>query len=436
MAKILDVYLSNDFTGNLIQDDHGQMVFDYAASWLENPGAMPLSHSLPLRKERFSSKECRGFFAGILPEESTREIIARNLGISPRNDFSLLERIGGECAGAITFLPTGTKLPLSNFKYREVGAHELASILRELPRRPLMAGDKGIRLSLAGIQNKIAVRVNQGKIFIPYDVAPSTHILKPAIDRFEGVVFNEAFCMKLANAIGLPAAKVDIGQAEGIDYLLIERYDRKMTGDFPFLYEKIIKNMPGPSKFFVTRLHQEDFCQALGIMPERKYQAEDGPSLKQCFELLREVSTAPVIDLQNMLDAVIFNFLVGNHDAHGKNFSLLYDWSLRPISTLYDRHKRLAPLYDVLSTAYYPELSKKMAMKIGGEYSSDKVLPKNFEKLAEETGLAKPLVKRRVPELAEMILSKIPEVIMDYPVSMAVASLIQNHCESRIRDFK
>jgi serine/threonine-protein kinase HipA len=175
----------------------------------------------------------------------------------------------------------------------------------------------------------------------------------------------------------------------------------------------------------LEREHQEDFCQALGISPDNKYQNEGGPSLKQCFALLRELSSAPVIDLQRLLDAVIFNFLIGNHDAHGKNFSLRYG-----------RETRFAPLYDVLSTAYYPELAKKMAMKIGGEYASDKVLPKHFDQLAEEAGLAKPMVKRRVQELAETVLAKTPDLMTEHPTTEAVAALIQSRCAKAVGKFK
>jgi len=430
MVKKLDVYLKDTFVGNLIQDDHGQMVFDYAESWLNSFNAAPLSHSLPLRKERFTSKECKGFFAGILPEEGKREVIARNLGISPKNDFSMLESIGGECAGAVTFLPEGEKLPTS-FYYQEIKSHELATILRDLPRRPLMAGNKDIRLSLAGVQDKIAVYIGENKILIPHGIAPSTHILKPAIEHFEGIVFNEALCMKLANAIGLSSAKVEIGHVEDIDYLLVERYDRTKM---PLLSRSTTNFNLDENATYLERLHQEDFCQALGIIPEKKYQSEEGPSLKQCFDLLREVSSAPVVDLQNMLDTVIFNFLVGNHDAHGKNFSLLYESR----GLLQIEYNRLAPLYDILSTSYYPDLSKKMAMKIGGEYSSEKILPKHFEKMAEEIGLAKSLVQQRIPKLAEIILSKISEVgaSIDHPVAKAVSALIQNNCRRVLVKFK
>ena len=415
MAKTLDVYLHSELVGHLIQDDGGQMVFDYAQSWLEKPGATALSQSLPLRRERLTRNECRGFFAGVLPEESKREIIARNLGISARNDYAMLEEIGGECAGAVTFVPAGEALPERNYRYRALSPKELAGILRELPKRPLLAGEEGIRLSLAGAQDKIAVRIEGDEVSLPLGGAPSTHILKPAAERFQGVVYNEAVCMKLAAAVGLPAAKVETRSVEGVEYLLVERYDRTF------------REGEGGARI-LERLHQEDFCQAQGIVSEMKYQKEGGPSLKQSFALVRGVSSAPVLDLQRLLDAVIYNYLVGNNDAHGKNFSLLYENVGTANQTI-----RLAPLYDVVSTMFYPELSKDMAMKIGGEYSSEKVLPKNFENLAEEAGLAKPLVKSRVPELAELVIANLGKIETGNPVAEGVAALIKQRSE-RARD--
>jgi serine/threonine-protein kinase HipA len=417
MAKTLDVYLHDELVGHLIQDGGGQMVFDYIQNWLNKSGATPLSQSLPLRMERFTRNECRGFFAGILPEESKREIIARNLGISARNDYAMLEQIGGECAGAVTFIPAGQALPERNYSYRTLSSNELAAILKELPKRPLLAGEKGIRLSLAGAQDKVAVRIEGDEISLPLGGAPSTHILKPGMAHFAGLVFNEALTMNLATAIDMPAAKVDTRTVEGIEYLLVERYDRthRQSGEATVL----------------ERLHQEDFCQAQNIVSEMKYQKEGGPSLKQCFRLLREASSAPVIDLARLLDAVIFNYLVGNNDAHGKNFSFLY----HGVGTA-NLEIRLAPLYDVVSTIYYPELSKDMAMKIGGEYSSDRVTPRDFEKLAEEAGLAKPIVRRRVPEIAEAIIAALDKMEIAHPVAEAVAAVIRERCETTRNRFR
>jgi serine/threonine-protein kinase HipA len=411
MARTLDVYIDDDITGQLIQDDGGQMSFTYAEAWRNKPGAVPLSRSLPLRAEPFKGKECRGFFGGILPEEAKREIIARNLGISARNDYAMLERIGGECAGAVTFVPAGGALPEKNYDYRKLSDNELAGILRELPKRPLLAGDKGVRLSLAGAQDKVAVRIEGGEISLPLGGAPSTHILKPAVERFDGVVFNEALCMKLAAASGLPAAGVETRTVDGIDFLVVERYDRhhgKSADDNPTL----------------ERLHQEDFCQALGFVSEMKYQMEGGPSLKQCFALLRDVSSTPVIDLARLLDAVIFNYLAGNNDAHGKNYSLLY----KPLEKG-GRETMLSPLYDIVSTVYYPDLSRDMAMKIGKEYSSEKVTAKDFEQLAEEAGLGKALVRRRVPELADTVIASLAKVQIANATAEKVAALIRERCE-------
>ena len=415
MPRTLDVYLHRHLIGKLVQNDHGHMVFDYVESWLTNPTAIPLSQSLPLTKRHFTRNDCRGFFAGLLPDESKREIIARNLGISASNDFAMLERIGGECAGAVTFIPEGTSLPELDNAYRPLSPPELADIIKKLPRRPLLAGEEGIRLSLAGAQDKIAVHVSGGQISLPLKGAPSTHILKPAIERFEGVVFNEALCMRLAQAVGLNTAAVEIGRVEGLDYLLVQRYDRALNPGSPL----------GPQ-----REHQEDFCQALGIVPEHKYQNEGGPSIKQSFELVRAASSTPVIDLQALLDAVIFNWLIGNHDAHGKNFSLVYRGE---IST--GLQTRLAPLYDLISTVCYPELSPKMAMKLGGEYLSELIAPANFERLAQEAGLAKPMMKRRVLELAEAVVSKLPMVTTGHSVTAAVANVIQSRCERKIKSF-
>lgn len=411
MDKTLDVYLHGELVGHLIQDETGQTVFEYVQNWLDRPGATALSVSLPLRRARFSRNECRGFFAGILPDEGQREIIARNLGISARNDYAMLERIGGECAGAVTFIPSGQPLPVRDYHYRALSSKELADIFKDLPKRPLLAGEEGIRFSLAGAQDKIAVRIEGGEISLPLGGAPSTHILKPSVERFAGVVFNEALTMELAAAVSLPAAKVAVRAVEQIAYLLVERYDRTY--------------IQSGGATILERLHQEDFCQALNIAPEMKYQKEGGPSLKKSFELLREVSSAPVIDLARLLDIVIYNYLIGNNDAHGKNFSLLY----HQVGTT-SQEIRLAPLYDAISTVYYPELSNEMAMKIGTEYKSERVTPRDFEKLAEEAGLAKPIVRRWVSEVAENVVAALTNVAIANSVAEAVAALIRKRCDT------
>ncbi|MEM9622924.1 MAG: type II toxin-antitoxin system HipA family toxin [Pseudomonadota bacterium] len=407
--RTLNVFLHHELAGRLVQDDGGQMVFTYASSWLASEGAYPLSHSLPLREETFSQRECRGFFGGILPEEANRTTIAKILGISDKNDFAMLEQIGGECAGAITFLPEGMELPASAYTYRDINEDELYTILEELPRRPLMAGEDGIRLSLAGAQDKIAVRVENGNISIPLGNAPSTHILKPMIEEYAGLVFNESFCMNLANEAGLNVASTAIASVKDKDYLLIERYDRSVGNDG-----------------LVTRLAQEDFCQALGLPSELKYQVEGGPSLKDCCGLLRTVSDVSAVDLNVLLNAVIFNLVIGNHDAHAKNFSLLK----QP-----DGSTRLSPLYDLVSAVYYPELTENMAMSMGGESRSHFILPEQVEKFATDAGLGKSLVRDRVPEFVLTVNQAIERTEQPHDVSKSVASLIAERCEHLLSRF-
>lgn len=418
MTGTLDVYLHNTLIGHLIQDDHGQTLFKYNTDWLKNPNAIPLSISLPLQEGTFGEKYCKPFFAGVLPETAKRKLIARNLGISANNDFSMLEQIGGECAGAITFLSKGAKLSENTSNYRSLSSAELEKILIELPKRPLMAGESGVRLSLAGAQDKIAVYKKDDQLFLPLNNAPSSHIIKPDIEEYEGIVFNEAFCMKLAALMGLPVAPVATEKAGNIDYLSIERYDRvvKAAGD----------------KSVLDRIHQEDFCQALGIVSERKYQAEGGPSIKDCFNLLRKVSSIPVVDLGHLLDAVIFNFLIGNHDAHGKNFSLLYR---TPDKSGASGKIRLAPLYDLICTPVYSNLSKKMAMKIGRADELSDVDPRQFEKFADDIGFTKPLVKRKVIDHAKKLLQLIDKVEITHPVTNEVRKFISDHCSSVLDQF-
>jgi len=401
MTKKLDVYFHDKLIGQLEQDNHGEMNFTYSSNWLNNPNAVSISCSLPLQDDTFKRKDCQAFFGGILPENGQRKIIARNLGISANNDFSMLDKIGGECAGALTFITHKEKLNLQDDQYQELTESTLPAILRELPMRPLLAGEAGIRLSLAGVQDKIAVYVDGERISIPLNNAPSTHILKPDFTIYEGVIFNEAFCLNLAKKIGLAVAEAEIRKIEDIHYLLIKRYDRIHVNNK------------------IMRVHQEDFCQALGISSTQKYQNEGGPSFKKCFELIRNESSAPVIDLDRMLNAVIFNFLIGNCDAHGKNFSLLYLDGLQ-----------LSPFYDLISTLYYQELDKKMAMKLGGEYQIDKITMNNFDKFADETNLTKPEVKKRIQELIDTILATLPSIDAQHHVQEGVASLIKKRCES------
>ena len=415
MSRTLDVFLSNKLVGHLIQKKSGQIVFQYARQWLDDMDSFAISTSLPLGSAPFKQKESRGFIAGILPEEYNRRLIARNLGISAQNDFAMLEKIGGECAGDLTFLPKGM-LPLEiNFKYQPLDESDLVDILRRLPTRPLLAGQSKVRISLAGAQEKIALRVDQnGHYSLPLNGAPSTHILKPAIDRYPNIVSNESFSLLLARSIGIPAVDAAVKNIQHRQFLLVKRYDRKIVSG---------KEIP-------VRLHQEDFCQALGIPPERKYQSERGPGLVDCVKLLRAVSSFPAIDIQIFLKLVVFNLIIGNCDAHGKNFSLLFTEQGGSIST------RLAPAYDVLSTDYYDDLTKVMAMKVGKSNQFENLRTRDFERFAIASEISVAAFKNLIVELAGNVRDTLSATIGKFPDIQALGSRIDKRAARLIEMLK
>jgi serine/threonine-protein kinase HipA len=378
MARELEVYFDQRRVGTLVQDDSGQLHFTYAESWLIDPQRVPISQSLPLQPQPFNHLRTRPFFAGLLPEAEKREFVAKRFGVSDRNDFALLDQIGGECAGAVTFVHSEETPPGRPAKaaYRPLNDEQLGRILDILPDRPLLAGEEGVRLCLAGAQDKLPVLVVDGQIGLPLHGAPSTHILKPPIRRLEDTVYHEGFCLALAKAMRLHVASAEIRTVQNHHYLLVARYDR-------------MRRLDGT----IRRLHQEDFCQALGIPPELKYQSEGGPGLRQCFELVRDVVARPVVDLARLLDGVLFDLFIGNHDAHGKNYSLLRT----------DDGVQLAPLYDLTATAVYPDLSSRFAMKIGDKYELADLYPRHWERFAKDAGLGFPQVRRRILELTRQL---------------------------------
>ena len=375
MIAALTVWWDGRTVGQLSIDRSGEMRFVYSQNWLEDETAPPLSVSLPKQAEPFSRRQARPFFEGLLPEESQREIIAAALGVSKGNEFRLLERLGGEVAGALVLWPEGETPPDPGRggSATPLSETDLIAILDRLPRRPMLAGESELRLSLAGAQSKLPVVLVDGGIALPTPGQPTTHILKPPIDRFEATTENEAFAMHLAARMGLDVAPVEPRRVAGRPFLLVERYDRERLPDGQ-----------------VCRLHQEDFCQALGVFPERKYASEGGPGFRQCFELVRRACTRPGVEALKLLDAAIFQVLVGNADAHGKNYSLLHK----------DRAVVLAPLYDLLSTVAYPDLSPTFAMKIAGRGTLSEIGRGDWDRFARDIGLSAPFTRRRVGEMA------------------------------------
>ena len=372
--RSLEVRLLGAPAGALSLKENGNMQFRYA----EGYGGPAISIALPVRAEAYPHRACEAWFGGLLPEGDVRDALARALGTSSANQFRILNEIGGDCAGAVEIVPE-TVAPLIDRDPELLSPEALDEVIASLPQRPLGADpEHGIRMSLAGAQSKLPVIVDADAFALPKSSgAPTTHLIKPEPDRFEDLVANEFFCMTLAHACGLDVAETDARETVGGQrFLLVRRYDRAIHDD-------------GTR----ARLHQEDFCQALLIRSENKYQQDGGPSLRQLSDLIRRESRSPAADVFKLWDAAVFNWAIGNCDAHAKNFSLLYD----------GRAPRLAPLYDLVSTMIYPELSRRWAMTLGGARSYEDVSAATWEALPGEMSIG----PRAAIERARQLLMEI-----------------------------
>ncbi len=383
-STALDVYLHGRLAGTLSRKDNGNLQYRYDSAYVEEQGPR-LSLNLPLQAEAFPHRDCLAFFGNLLPEEDVRTQIALATGISAGNDYQLLERFGGDVAGAVTLQPPRDEREQEKDSLEVLSAERLDEILAGLPQRPLAVDENGeVRLSLAGAQSKLPVVETEEGFALPHGSGhPTTHILKPEPARFPGLVDNEFFCMRLAREVGLEVATVERAETtSGLPYLIVERYDRDLSEE--------------P----IRRLHQEDLCQALGKLHVEKYQQEGGPSVVEAMALIDETSVAPARDRQQFWLALVFNVLIGNCDAHGKNYSLLYD-SPAP---------RLAPLYDLLSTSVYGELTRRLSMSIDGVAMLEDVEIKAWERLANEVGFA----PRFLPQRTQPFIGKVVESAAEF----------------------
>ncbi|ACL93947.1 type II toxin-antitoxin system HipA family toxin [Caulobacter vibrioides] len=391
MTRVLTVWWGDGVVGSLALDETGDIRFAYDAAWLADEACPAVSVSLPKQPGAFSRRKTRSFFAGLLPDDLQRDNVARALGVSRQNDFGLLERLGGDVAGALTLWPEGEAPPKrqGGRTAEPLNDKRLLAILDELPRRPFLAGEDGVRLSLAGAQEKLPVVLVDGAVALPALGQPSTHILKPANARWPAMTENEALAMRLAAAVGLPTAGVEPRRIGERTFLLVTRYDRVVSSDGA-----------------VRRLHQEDFCQALGVSPEHKYAAEGGPIFPDCFNLVRNVCQPSAPAVLALLDAAIFNVIVGNADAHGKNYSLLHQAGAIV----------MAPLYDLMCTAAYPEVHAKLAMKIAGRAQLEAFKADTWRDFGRDIGMGPAFVERRANAQARRVLDQVG------PVADAIAA--------------
>lgn len=365
--------------------------FSYDETWLASPGARPLSASLPLRSEPFPAKKMRPYFDGLLPEGGARSAIASRLHVSYAAYVKLLNAVGRECIGAVSLQgPSRT----SEDGYSPVGEEAFVRLSSQSYPTAAEMSERA-RFSLAGSQAKIALyRSSDGRWFEPSGLAPSTHILKPAGARYPDSAINECLCMLAARRLGLDVPKVELMNIGG-PIICTERFDRDLSSSV-----REIDGLPVPA-----RLHQEDSCQALGIVPERKYEEGGVSYLDKLVGLIDSVSTDPIEDLWKLWDMVVFNYLIGNCDAHLKNCALLRDFTWREL--------RISPAYDLVCTSIYGGLSRRMAMSVGHAYVLDDVSVKAFEDQAKKIGLLSGRAMARVEDLARSVVSAIDQSALE-----------------------
>lgn len=375
---MLDVYLDERLVAHLDRVSPARFELRYTAEAVAAPAS--LSIALPARDEPYGHEQVAPFFEGLLPEGQALATIARGLGLSPTNVFALLERIGADCGGAVTVVPHGRESSGRQVATRPLDDAGLAQLVADLPRRPLGLDAEGnVRLSLAGAQDKLVlVREPDGSLALPLGGTPSTHILKVQIagEGLDDTVVNEAFCLAVCSRAGIPTVTSQIVAVAGEPALLVERYDRIRSGGR------------------VVRIHQEDVCQAMAIPPAAKYEAEGGPSALDLVTLARSVLRPPAAGVLRVVDQLVARFVLGDHDGHGKNTSFVYG----------SAGMSLAPLYDVVATAAYRALSKKLAMRIGGEYRGDFIEGRHWDRLGEAAGLGVPAFRARRRRLGEALI--------------------------------
>jgi serine/threonine-protein kinase HipA len=377
MAR-LSVYFEQRPVG-IVDVDSGGPGFTYDPDWMKLRGAFPISTAIPFRPERIAAPTFLTWAANLLPENEQLRTLGQLLGMSRGDVIGLLSAIGGDTAGALSFGHPGRT---SSVQWRLLETPQaVESLIEELPNKPFLVGEEGVSMSLAGAQTKLAVAIdNVGRICIPMNGSPSTHILKPDTPRLPGCVQNEAFCLTLAKRLKIPTPPVTTGRAGNRRYLLVGRYDRTyVNGRW-------------------RRLHQEDFCQALGRHPSDKYEANHsgaaGPTLKDMFEVTRR--HMPPTDIVRMLEMVIFSVLTCNTDAHAKNYAIM----IRTAGA------SLAPMYDVMCGEVWDSVTRNFAQQIAGERRGDALTANHWQRFARECGLNPKQVIARVEALAKAAIAE------------------------------
>jgi serine/threonine-protein kinase HipA len=343
----LDVYLYGERVGTLFPagDNDYRLAYDPELVERVGPGKALLSNSLPARPEPYSAEATRAYVEGLLPEGHRRERLGRELNLDATDGYLLLAELGHDCPGAVTFLPAGEapRQPQRD-SLAWLNEDELAEVVKPPPPR-LFSDEQPqrMRFVLPGLRHKLSlVRDEEGDRWAwPEAGVPSTHVVKPETGEYPEYVANEMFCMTVCRQAGLPVAKATVEQIAGRCCLVSPRYDRIVAD----------------GGVDVRRLHCESFYQALGISPDEDEESEDENEENEALGwaeargLLNAVSRPD--EIVNLLTAAFCNYILGNGDAHGKNFALI-DREKTSVSGP-ERKWRLAPLTDITSTVVYDD---------------------------------------------------------------------------------
>ncbi len=360
-------------------------IFTYDVAYLSNPHAAPLSASLPLRAEPFSQPQYRPYFEGLLAEGIARQALAAELKLREDDWLAMLVACGRDCIGDIVIADEYAPMPV-DAGYVSVTQAEIMHMLESLPQIAEHNADR--RLSLAGAQGKTGLAhrpdcTMETGWLSPRGLAATTHMLKTSSMR--DVPENEFLCMQAARACGLNVAKVSL-LSYATPVLVVERFDRR-----------IVEAREG---WHVERLHQEDFCQAFRMLPGSKYAELEGGSVRRIASFLRERSARPVREIMAFAQQLLFSYVIGNCDAHLKNYSLLYRESNGGQSVSFE----LSPAYDLVCTTLYPKYSRDLAMDLGGARSIDEVTPETLENLARELGIKDHALRRIAKKIAATLV--------------------------------
>lgn len=402
-------------------DRGGTLSFQYDPGWIELEDAFPLSVSMPLTEAPYRQRFIKTFLSNLLPENpAVLEAWEKKYHVSRHNPFGLLKHVGEDVPGAIQFVQPDRLADYQNpgpMQIQWLTAAQLAermTLLRRDAAAFRLVNDQG-RMSLAGAQAKTALYFDGKRWGVPSGRMPTSHILKPPIPGFGGIVENEHLCQDIAARCGLAAARSFVLELDE-SVIVVERFDR-----LPH---------PDPARI-LRRVHQEDMCQALQKLPSEKYQESRGPGIETIVRLLRAVSTAGTEDVWRFLDANILNYLIGGTDAHAKNYSLLFGAN---------QQVRLAPLYDVSTQLPYQDrIPQRLAMKVGRFYEIAAIRLADWQNLARHCKLDEAQVVDRVRALAHMLPDQIvaardralEQKLHAQPVREA-SELMLKHIETRL----